>query len=235
MEQTVNIERFWRIIKKRKFAIVISALLGLITSMLLIAFVLVPKYESQAQLIVTLPKNETADINDVNSNLQMITTYKDIITGDLIMNEVAKDLEKNFGVHLTIEQLRNLINIKQKENSQMFSIVATDPDPKLAQYIANTTAEKFQKNAKQLLNVDRISIISKATLSKKPTEPHKKMVLAKGLVTGLFIGLMFVLILEFMDRTISDSDTIRNEFNTVVLGSIPYIDEKDIKQKRKKK
>lgn len=80
MEQTVNIEKFWRIIKKRKFAIVISALLGLIMSMLLIAFVLVPKYESQAQLIVTLPKNETADINDVNSNLQMITTYKDIIT-----------------------------------------------------------------------------------------------------------------------------------------------------------
>ncbi len=78
MEQTVNIEKFWRIIKKRKFAIVISALLGLIMSMLLIAFVLVPKYESQAQLIVTLPKNETADINDVNSNLQMITTYKDI-------------------------------------------------------------------------------------------------------------------------------------------------------------
>ncbi|EOD6224289.1 Wzz/FepE/Etk N-terminal domain-containing protein [Enterococcus hirae] len=62
MEQTVNIEKFWRIIKKRKFAIVISALLGLIMSMLLIAFVLVPKYESQAQLIVTLPKNETADI-----------------------------------------------------------------------------------------------------------------------------------------------------------------------------
>ncbi|EON3065903.1 YveK family protein [Enterococcus hirae] len=234
MEQTVNIEKFWRIIKKRKFAIVISALLGLIMSMLLIAFVLVPKYESQAQLIVTLPKNETADINDVNSNLQMITTYKDIITGDLIMDEVSQDLAKNFGVHLTIEQLRNLISIKQKENSQMFSIVATDPDPKLAQYIANVTAEKFQKNAKKLLNVDRISIISKATLSATPTEPHKKIVLAKGLLIGLFIGLMIIMILEFIDRTISDSETIQNEFNMVVLGSIPYMDDNEKKNRKKK-
>ena len=112
MEQTVNIEKFWRIIKKRKFVIVISALLGLVVSMCLIAFVLIPKYESQAQLIVTLPKNETTDINDVNSNLQMITTYKDIITGDLIMNEVSQDLQKNFGVHLSVAQLRNLISIK---------------------------------------------------------------------------------------------------------------------------
>ncbi|EOH91960.1 YveK family protein [Enterococcus villorum] len=234
MEQTVNIEKFWRIIKKRKFVIVISALLGLVVSMCLIAFVLIPKYESQAQLIVTLPKNETTDINDVNSNLQMITTYKDIITGDLIMNEVSQDLQKNFGVHLSVAQLRNLISIKQKENSQMFSIVATDPDPKLAQYIANITAEKFQKNAKKLLNVDRISIISKATLSDTPTEPHKKIVLAKGLIIGLFIGLMLLLILEFMDRTISDSETIKNEFETVVLGSIPYMDAKEKKTNRRK-
>ncbi|MBF8807382.1 MAG: tyrosine protein kinase [Enterococcus lacertideformus] len=234
MEQTVNIEKFWRIVKKRKFVIFLSALLGLLISMCLIAFVLVPKYESQAQLIVTLPKNETADINDVNSNLQMITTYKDIITGDLIMSEVSQDLEKTFGVHLSVTQLRSLISIKQKENSQMFSIVATDPDPKLAQYIANLTAEKFQKNAKNLLNIDRISIISKATLSNTPTEPHKKIVLAKGLIVGLFIGFMLLLILEFMDRTISDSATIQNEFEMVVLGSIPYMGDKEKKTSRKK-
>lgn len=101
MEQTVNIEKFWRIIKKRKFAIVISALLGLIMSMLLIAFVLVPKYESQAQLIVTLPKNETADIKDMPKDeairfveeADQVCPYSKALRGNVTVNLEISDTD----------------------------------------------------------------------------------------------------------------------------------------------
>lgn len=52
-----------------------------------------PKYGSQAQLIVTLPQSDTANVNDVNTNLQMINTYKDMIVSDLVLNEVKDRLE----------------------------------------------------------------------------------------------------------------------------------------------
>ncbi|EOA3414629.1 hypothetical protein ACQZUM_001910 [Enterococcus hirae] len=43
------------------------------------------------------------------------------------------------------------------------------------------------------------------------------------------------MILEFMDRTISDSETIQNEFNMVVLGSIPYMDDNEKKIEKRSK
>lgn len=71
---------------------------------------------------MTLPQSDTANVNDVNTNLQMINTYKDMIVSDLVLNEVKDRLETEDNVKMTAGQIKDAISVNQSQNSQMFSI-----------------------------------------------------------------------------------------------------------------
>ena len=73
---------------------------------------------------MTLPQSDTANVNDVNTNLQMINTYKDMIVSDLVLNEVKDRLETEDNVKMTAGQIKDAISVNQSQNSQMFSIQA---------------------------------------------------------------------------------------------------------------
>lgn len=231
MEQTISIKQLLDLLKKRLGLIIAGGIVGLLIAGILAFFILTPKYSSQTQLVVTLPQTETTNANDVNTNLQMINTYKDIITGDLVTHEVAEKLASEYGLKLTSSELKALITVEQNQNSQMFSIVVKSTSPREAANIANVTAETFQANAKNVLNVDRISIISKAVASSKAIFPNKKLILAIGLVLGLMLGVLLAVVLELLDRTVKESKTITDEFGLTILGNIPAMTKKELNAK----
>lgn len=231
MEETISIKQLFEMLRKRLGLIVVGGLLGILIAGVLAFFVLTPKYSSQAQLVVTLPQTETTNANDVNTNLQMINTYKDIITGDLVTNEVSEKLNSEFGMKMDASHLKEAIQVEQNQNSQMFSIIATSTSPRSAANISNVTAEIFQENAKDVLNVDRISIISKAVAGSQPVFPNKKLMLAAGLLLGLMLGVFLAILLEVLDRTVKESRTLTDEFGLTILGNIPAMTQKELSAK----
>ncbi len=231
MEQTISIKQLFELLRKRIGLIVVGGLVGVLIAGLLAFFILTPKYSSQAQLVVTLPQSETTNANDVNTNLQMINTYKDIITGDLVTKEVAEKLDSEYSLKIDKENLKEAIKVEQNQNSQMFSIIATSTSPREAANISNTTAEIFKANAKDVLNVDRISIISKAVAESEPVFPNKKLTLAAGLLIGLMLGTAGAILLELLDRTVKESRTLTDEFGLTILGNIPAMTQKELNAK----
>lgn len=231
MEETISIKQLFELLRKRLGLIVIGGLIGILIAGLLAFFILTPKYSSQAQLVVTLPQTETTNVNDVNTNLQMINTYKDIITGDLVTKEVAEKLDSEYSIKIDKAALQEAIKVEQNQNSQMFSIIATSTSPREAANISNTTAEIFKANAKDVLNVDRISIISKAVAGSQPVFPNKKLTLAVGLLLGLMVGVLLAIALELLDRTVKESRTLTDEFGLTILGNIPAMTQKELNAK----
>lgn len=231
MEETISIKQLFEMLRKRLGLIVVGGLVGVLIAGLLAFFILTPKYSSQAQLVVTLPQTETTNANDVNTNLQMINTYKDIITGDLVTNEVSEKLNSEYGMKMSSGELKEAIQVEQNQNSQMFSIIATSTSPRSAANISNVTAETFKENAKDVLNVDRISIISKAVAGNQPVFPNKKLTLAVGLLLGLMLGVLLAILLEVLDRTVKESRTLTDEFGLTILGNIPAMNQKELSAK----
>ena len=142
-----QLEEIFETLRKHLVTIIISMFAGLAISGIVTFFILTPKYSSQAQLIVTLPQSDTANVNDVNTNLQMINTYKDMIVSDLVLNEVKDRLETEDNVK-TAGQIKDAISVNQSQNSQMFSIQAISTNAVTAQQIANTTSQVFKRTQK---------------------------------------------------------------------------------------
>lgn len=233
MEETISLKEIFDILKKHVAAILISMFAGLALASVATFFIITPKYNSQAQLIVKLPRTDATNAGDVNTNLLMINTYKDMITGDLVMSTVKDRLESEYDLDKTVSELKGAIQVQQSQNSQMFSIVATDTKPVNAEHIANTTAKVFQENAKDVLDVDKISIISNAQASMTPVSPNNKLNLAIGLVLGMMVGVGLAFLLELLDRTVKDSRFVAENLGFTILGSVPQMTDKELKKTTK--
>ncbi|HAB97684.1 MAG TPA: tyrosine protein kinase [Enterococcus sp.] len=235
MEETISLKEIFDILRKHLASIFIAMFVGLAVAAIATFFVLTPKYSSQAQLIVTLPQTETTNANDVNMNLQMINTYKELVTGDLVINEVKDQLESEYNIDKTVQELKDTIEVTQSQNSLMFSIKATDTSSVYAANIANTTALVFQENAKDVLSVDKISIISNAQASTSPVSPNNKLNLAIGVVLGLLVGVGIAFLLELLDRTVKDNKFVTDTLGFTILGTVPQMTPKELNATIQKK
>lgn len=228
MEEKVKLDQLFKILKKRLGILLIFSFLGVSVAGVMTFFVIKPVYSSQAQLVVTLPKTETNNGNDVNTNLQMINTYKDFITSDLVLKQLIDELESNYHLHMKAKKLKKIIEVKQNQNSQMFSIIAEMETPQKAEQIANTIAKLFKNNAKDVLNIDRITILSAGEVDNVPVSPSHKLNLAIGLAAGIIIGVTAVFGIELFDRTIKDSDFVVDDLGFTILGTISELSNKEV-------
>ncbi len=151
----------------------------------------------------------------------MINTYSVIIKSPAILEKVIDELDLN----QSVEQLSEKITINSQENSQVFSLTVQDSNPSQAVQIANTVSETFQKEIKDIMNVDNVSVLAKAEIKDNPTpvKPNPLLNIAIAVVVGLMAGIGLAFLLEYMDNTIKDEDDIERLLELPILGSIQKI------------
>ena len=230
MEETISLKEIFGIIRKRLLTILACTFVGLGLAGVFTFFVVSPQYSSRAQLIVSLPQSETTSVNDINFNLQMLNTYKDIILqGDGQAQEVQSRLAEQHGIKMTPAEIKASLQVVQAQNSQLFSIQATDGKASNAAAIANVTAEVFQETVKSILtNVDTVTIVSSAVTSASPVSPNNFLNLAIGLVLGMMIGVGLAFVFELFDRTVKDPRFISENLELTILGTVPLMSAKEI-------
>ena len=52
-------------------------------------------------IVQSKAENTNTNLQDVNANVLLINTYKDMILGDVVINDVQRELEQNYGQSLT--------------------------------------------------------------------------------------------------------------------------------------
>ncbi|MGX6962307.1 YveK family protein [Vagococcus xieshaowenii] len=243
MEQTISIEELIKIIKNRWLLILSLGIIGCGIAALVTQFLMDEKYSSSAQMIADLPElskdQDDTDLEDVNFNLQMINTYKDIISSEKLLEEVRLELKQSYGINKSIESIRSQSEVVQNTNSQMFAIKVTANSPEEAQTIANVQSKEFIETSQAVPAINNVSIFSEATLKKAPVGPNLKLNILIGTMLGLLMGLGITFLLEFMDKTASSVDFIEDQLNLPNLGSVyqmteeqatynPYLLEKKI-------
>lgn len=234
MEETVSLQEIFNLLKKKATLIVSMFFVGIGIAAILTLFVITPKYNATSQLIATSAnKDSNVSTDNINSNLMMINTYKDFIKGKVVTDAAREQLEKEIGFKGTSEDVKNMINVEQTQSSQMFSIVATSENPNEAATVANVVAAIFKQEAKEYTEADKVSIISEASPSTNPVSPNKKVNLAIGGILGLIIGVGLALLSQLFNRTVKSVEYVTETLNIPVLGHIPLLNTKELKDIQK--
>lgn len=230
-EQTISMVQIFSILRKYIKVILGTALVvgALATAVTFLS--MTPKYSSTTEILVNrkLPSQmQGAQFQQSQADVQMINTYKDIITSPTVLRDVNREIKHYPAYHGSMKSLKKSISINSSQNSQVFSVSAKAGDPKTAAATANLTAKVFKKKIGKIISINNVSIVSKATAEPDPISPRKKLNILAGVILGLMLGVAIAFILELTDRTIRDERFITDELKLTSLGIINKIDQKVI-------
>lgn len=94
MNKQVDLSQLWNVIKHSFLAMVIFGILGMAIAYFGAKNLIAPKYESDTSLLVNRKQQEDPNnqLNAQQADIQIINTYKDIITRPVVLQVVADDL-----------------------------------------------------------------------------------------------------------------------------------------------
>ncbi|MBT2572011.1 Wzz/FepE/Etk N-terminal domain-containing protein [Planococcus sp. ISL-110] len=225
MEETISLQDLFKTLKKRAGLIALMTILAITIAGVVSFLVLTPMYETSTQILVNQEQSEAAQLTNQNiqTDLQLINTYSVIIKSPAILDEVSSQLD----LDMTAEQLNSKITVATAENSQVVNVTVQDENPALAVDIANTTAEVFEGEIMELMNVDNVSILSPAVLKENPSPvaPNPMLNMAIAAVIGLMLGVGIAFLLEYLDTSIKTQQDIEEILGVPLLGVISPIKE----------
>ena len=224
-EQEIDlIELFKKMIKHLPLIILLSIIVGA-ASFAASKFLITPKYDSNATMIVSSskqnvdPNNPQAavELSQINANKALISTYSEIVKSKGIADRVIA----NLGLDMDYEEFSNKVSIEPVKDTQIISVKVVDTIPERAQDIANETANIFKSSIGDIMNVDNVQILDGATLPEEPSSPKIMKNTAIGAILGFILAVAIVMIKELTDTRIKSSEDITAEFDIPVLGLIP--------------
>lgn len=97
MDNVIDLRRLWLIVRRNGWLMLLLGILFSGISFGVAKFVIPPMYSASADLLVNRQHDDTQQglqYNDQQADVQIINTYKDIITRPIILNAVVKELNR---------------------------------------------------------------------------------------------------------------------------------------------
>ncbi|WP_089135735.1 YveK family protein [Ligilactobacillus murinus] len=224
-ESMIDISRFFEIIKRNIIGIIVCGIIGIVISLIVSFFMITPKYESTVDILVNQKSGNSAmQFNMQQADLQAINTYKDVLKKSVILTPVLKEVREKDNYQGSLTDLQKSIEITNQTNSQVISVTVTDKNAYVATDIANTIGKVFTREIKKMMQVDNVTVVTKASVNTNPVSPNKKLNALVGLILGLTIGITFVIVRDLRDTTVKNQEFLSDELDLVNLGSVYHIE-----------
>ena len=223
MDQAVSFTFFIQLVRKYWRGIVLWIISGVLVASVLAYFVVTPKYKASVQILVSRHSNNAAaQYATQQADVQMITTYKELITNQVILGPAQQALTKNINYNGTVKTLENEVSVSSTQNSQVFSIDVLDTHPRRVAMIANQIAKTFRERVKKIIKVNNVIIVAEAVPATSAVSPRKPIYLAAGVIVGMLLGLLYASLRELTDRRVHDDGFLTEELGLTNLGRVNH-------------
>jgi len=217
MESTLDLTKILRILKNNLKLLIILPLVCLLISAIITMFFLDEKYQASTQVLVNQKESDSQMMaQEVQSNIQLVNTYSQIVKSPRILDKASKELDRKYST----SELSSMLTVTNQAESQLLNIDVVSQSGKDSELVANKIAEVFSDEVPDIMNVDNVSILSTADDTTKQVAPKTMINLVMGVVIGLIIALIIIFIKEMFDKRIKSETDVENELEIPVLGSI---------------
>ncbi|MCZ3667766.1 YveK family protein [Limosilactobacillus vaginalis] len=192
---SITLWQLLRIMKRHFFLILIMTVLIAGGGFAIAKYALEPQYTSTAQILVN-QKDATANgqaFNNQQAAVQMISTYKELITNHQILSSAQKQLAQpedtdQPAYQLSYKKLKKMVSVRTIQNAQVFELRVKAPNAQEAATIANTVTDTFQNKIKKIMGFNNTKVTSRAIVPTKPSFPNVLLFTLGGALLGLFLG-----------------------------------------------
>jgi MPA1 family polysaccharide export protein len=214
----IDVLSLLRTIWRKKFLILLTAILTTGLAFAYSAFLVTPQYDSTTSLYVV---NQSSDngAGITNQDLQagsfLVKDYKEII----LSQDVLKNVTTTLGI---TDDIKEKITVNIPVDTRILSISVRDSDPNQAATIANTLRDEAAKKIIEVTKVSDVTTLEAALPAEKPSTPQTKRNLVLGFVAGAFLATALVLVLEVLDDRVKRTQDIEEGLGMTLLGVVPH-------------
>lgn len=217
MEQTIDLNKLFGILKKNMKYLIILPIVFLVLSMVMTFLFMTPKYSSSTQVLVNQKETDSEMMaQQVQSDLQLVNTYSEIIKSPRILDKVSKNLKGKY----SSKEIEGMLTVSNQAESQILNITVENESREAAGKVANEIANVFSKDVNKIMNVDNVSILSKADHNGNKVSPKPLINAVVGVFLGLIIALIIIFLKEILDKRIKTEEDVEELLDLPVLGTI---------------
>ena len=216
----IDVLSLLRTIWRKKFLILLTAILTTGLSFAYSAFLATPQYDSTTRLyVVNQSSDNVAGITnqDLQAGSFLVKDYKEII----LSQDVLQNVTTTLGI---TDDIKEKITVNIPVDTRILSITVRDSDPNQAATIANTLRDEAAKKIIEVTKVSDVTTLEAALPAENPSTPQTKRNLVLGFVAGAFLATALVLVLEVLDDRVKRPQDIEEGLGMTLLGVVPQAD-----------
>ena len=214
----IDVLSLLRTIWRKKFLILLTAILTTGLAFAYSAFLATPQYDSTTRLYVVNQSSDNGAVittQDLQAGSFLVKDYKEII----LSQDVLKNVTTTLGI---TEDIKGKITVTIPTDTRILSITVRDSDPNQAATIANTLRDEAAKKIIEVTKVSDVTTLEAALPAENPSTPQTKRNLVLGFIVGAFLATALVLVLEVLDDRVKRPQDIEEGLGMTLLGVVPH-------------
>jgi len=216
-EMEIDLKEIFLLLKKKILIILLTAVLGAGIAGVITQFFITPIYSSTTQLFVLSQSTSVTSLADIQIGSSLTQDYKELIYTRPVINKVIDNLNLDY----TYEEMKDKIAVDNPSDTRFLKITVSDPDPELAQKMADELAIVTAARVSEKMAADAPNIIEEANLPEEADSPSLKVNIAVGGMLGMLLTIGIILVIYMLNDSIRSADEVERYFNLTVLASVP--------------
>ena len=222
--QAVEIDVFamLKTLWKRKFSIVLVALVFAIAAFGYSAFLAKKEYQSTSRIYVVSRQNQDNNAlqnSDLQAGSYLVKDYREIILSQNVLTQAIEELK----LDLTPAELSKKISVSVPTDTRILSITAKDGDPKEAARIANGLRNVAAEKIISVTKVSDVTTLDEAEVPQSPSSPNIRRNVLLGFIAGAGLMVVLLVVVEVLDDRVKRPEDIEELMGLTLLGVVPDI------------
>ena len=222
--QAVEIDVFamLKTLWKRKFSIVLVALVFAIAAFGYSAFLAKKEYQSTSRIYVVSRQNQENNAltnSDLQAGSYLVKDYREIILSQNVLSQAIEELK----LDMTPAELSKKISVSVPTDTRILSITAKDGDPKEAARIANGLRNVAAEKIIAVTKVSDVTTLDEAEVPQSPSSPNIRRNVLLGFIAGAGLMVVLMVVVEVLDDRVKRPEDVEELMGLTLLGIVPDI------------
>ena len=219
-EIAIDVVQLFKILWKKKIAIILTAIVAAVLAFGVSSFVLTPEYSSTTRIYV-VNRNQSENTGLTNQDLQagsyLVKDYKEIILSQDVLEKVISNLK----LEQTGKGLSKKIQVTVPVDTRIVSIAVKDDQPEEASRIANALREVAAEKIIKVTRVSDVTTLEEARPALTPSSPNIRRNTMLAFLAGGAVMVILILLLELLDDRVKRPEDVEEVMQVALLGIVP--------------
>jgi len=219
----IDVFQLVKVLWKRKFLIVLTAIIAGLAAFAYSSFVIKPQYTSTTRIYV-VNRNQADKPGLTNQDLQagayLVKDYREIILSQDVLEKVVVDQS----LTMDAKALGKKVSVTVPADTRIVSISVRDGKPEEASRIANALREVAAQKIISVTKVSDVTTLEEARPATSPSSPNIRRNTIIATIAGVGFVTVIVLLVELLDDRVKRPEDIEEVMHLSLLGVIPNLE-----------